>query len=61
MHFLQTREKLLSLNSGISPLVQLSQAIASGNMVLEEDPAACLRLASLTEQLEARLENLSAS
>jgi len=61
MHFLQSREKLHSLYNGIVPLVQLSQSIASGNVVLEEDPSSCLRLASLTEQLEARLENLSAS
>lgn len=52
----RNRERLLSLTEGLSPLTQIAQSIASGAVVLEEDPAACLRLASLAEQLEARIE-----
>jgi DNA-binding transcriptional MerR regulator len=56
---LRTREKLLSLAEGMLPLQQFAVAIASGSTVLEEDPSACLRLSSLIEQLEARLEGLA--
>jgi DNA-binding transcriptional MerR regulator len=54
------REVLLSLVDGISSLQQLAQEISSGNIVLEEDPATCLRLASLLEQAEVRVERLIA-
>jgi DNA-binding transcriptional MerR regulator len=56
---LRSREKLLSLSEGMTPLLQMTQSIASGATVLEEDPATCVRLASLIEQLEARLEGLA--
>lgn len=52
----RSREKLLSLSEGLVPLSQMAQSIAAGSTVLEEDPGACLRLASLAEQLEARIE-----
>jgi len=56
---LRSRDKLLYISEGLSPLQELAQMISSGDTVLEEDPAACLRLASLAEQLEARLDSLS--
>jgi DNA-binding transcriptional MerR regulator len=56
---LTDREVLLGLSDALEPLQQIAQAISSGSIVLEEDPAACLRLASLLEQAEARLENIS--
>jgi DNA-binding transcriptional MerR regulator len=54
---LNDRETLIALFEGLEPLQQIVGKISSGNLVLEEDPAACLRLASLLEQTEARLEN----
>jgi len=54
------REELFPLSESLAPLRQLADAISSGSTVLEENPAACLRLASLLEQAEARLAGLSA-
>jgi DNA-binding transcriptional MerR regulator len=54
------REKLLYVSNGIKPLLDMVESISAGGTVLEEDAGACLRLASLVEQLEARLESVTA-
>jgi len=56
---LNDRETLLALSESLEPLQQVAGEISAGNIVLEEDPASCLRLATLLEQAEARLENTS--
>lgn len=55
---LNGRDDLLYLIEGLSPLSHLGRAVSEGDIMLEEDPSSCLRLASLVEQLDARLENL---
>lgn len=56
---IRSRDKLLTMSEGVRPLNELAQMISAGDTVLEEDPAACLRLATLAEQLDARLESMS--
>jgi len=55
---LNERDEILCLIEGLSPLSQLGRAVSEGDIILEEDPSSCLRLASLIEQLDARLESL---
>ena len=56
---IRSRDKLLTMSEGVRPLNELAQMISAGDTVLEEDPAACLRLATLAEQLDARLESMT--
>ncbi|NIM04261.1 MAG: hypothetical protein GTN69_04365 [Armatimonadetes bacterium] len=57
---IENREKLLHMYQGIKPLQEMARMMSSGDIVLEEDAPSCLRLASLVEQLEARLESTPA-
>jgi DNA-binding transcriptional MerR regulator len=58
---MNNREELLSLLGSLASLQQLAQAINGGQVVLEEDPGACLRLASLLEQAEIRMEPIASA
>jgi DNA-binding transcriptional MerR regulator len=53
------RSQQLELHRGLSWLERLADRVLSGEVLLEEDATACLRLATLLEQAEARLEWLS--
>jgi len=50
------RPQLLELYAGLTWLERLAERVLSGDLLLEEDAQACLRLAALVEQAEARLE-----
>jgi len=56
---LRDREQLLSLYDGLQWLEDLGRRVMAGEVLLEEDAQACLRLASLIEQAEARVEGLA--
>ena len=56
---LSDRGHLLELHNGLNWLERLSDRVLAGEVLLEEDAQACLRLATLAEQVEARLESLS--
>ncbi len=58
---LKDREEVLALHDGLEWLSRLTERVLSGEVLLEEDAGACLRLALLIEQAEARMEGLSAS
>jgi DNA-binding transcriptional MerR regulator len=53
------RPQLLELFGGLVWLERLADRVLAGEVLLEEDAEACLRLATLLEQVEARLEWLS--
>ena len=56
---LKDREEVLALHDGLDWLSRLTERVLSGELLLEEDARACLRLALLIEQAEARMEGLS--
>lgn len=58
---LRDRDQLLQLYRGLEWLEGLAERVQAGEMFLEEDAQACLRLVSLLEQAEAKLESLSPS
>jgi DNA-binding transcriptional MerR regulator len=55
------RQRLLELYSGLEWLSRMADRVMAGELLLEEDARACLRLASLIEQAEARLDNLNSA
>jgi DNA-binding transcriptional MerR regulator len=55
----QSRERLLELYKGMEWLSRLADRVMAGEVLLEEDAQACLRLASLIEQAEAKLDGFS--
>jgi DNA-binding transcriptional MerR regulator len=56
---IQDRTRVLELYSGLEWLSRLADRVIAGELLLEEDANACLRLASLIEQAEARLDGLN--
>ena len=55
----QDRAQLVELSEGMAWLEQAADRILGGQVLLEEDADACLRLANLIEQAEARLDGLA--
>jgi len=55
----QDRGVLLELSEGMEWLERTADRILGGQVLLEEDAQACLRLANLIEQAEARLDGLT--
>ncbi len=53
------RTRVLELHSALDWLDRMAGRIQTGQILLEEDAEACLRLASLIEQAEAKLESMS--
>jgi DNA-binding transcriptional MerR regulator len=53
------RQQLLEFYSGLEWLSRMADRVMAGELLLEEDARACLRLASLIEQAEAKLDNLN--
>jgi DNA-binding transcriptional MerR regulator len=53
------RAQVLELLGALEWLERLTERVQSGEILLEEEPETCLRLASLIEQAEAKLENRS--
>jgi DNA-binding transcriptional MerR regulator len=58
---LRDRKQVLELYSGLEWLSRLADRVLAGEMLLEEDAQACLRLASLVEQAEAKLQTLDST
>lgn len=56
---LKDRNALQELHEGLLWLDDLAGGVMAGEVLLEEDPAACLRLAQLVEQAEAKVDGLS--
>ena len=56
---LKDRSRVLELYSALEWLDRMAERIQSGQILLEEDADACLRLASLIEQAEAQLQTMS--
>jgi len=54
----QSRERLLELYRGMEWLSRLADRVMAGEVLLEEDARSCLRLASLIEQAQARLDGM---
>lgn len=57
---LKDRNRVLELYSALGWLDRIAERIQSGQILLEEDADACLRLAGLIEQAEAQLQTMSA-
>ena len=55
----QDRRQLLELHGALDWLDRLTDRVQAGDVLLEEDAQACLRLASLVEQAEAKLESMT--
>jgi len=53
------RARLLDVYNGLESLERLTARVLEGELLLEEDANACLRLASLVEQAEARMEQVA--
>lgn len=53
------RGKLMELYDGLAWLEQMANRVQAGEVLLEENADACLKLASLIEQAEARVETLA--
>jgi DNA-binding transcriptional MerR regulator len=53
------RATLLELYDGLEWLDRLTERVLAGELLLEEDANACLRLATLVEQAEAKVESLA--
>jgi len=51
---------VLELDAAFEWLDRLAERVQSGDVLLEEDAQSCLRLASLIEQAEAKLESMAA-
>jgi DNA-binding transcriptional MerR regulator len=58
---LADREQASELYQALEWLDRLAERVQAGEVLLEEDAEACLRLASRTDQAEAKLESMSAS
>jgi len=56
---MQGPASILELSDSLDWLARLTDRILGGQVLLEEDPEACLRLANLIDQAEAKLESLS--
>jgi len=56
---LRDREQLLELHRGLEWLEGLAEKVQAGKVLLEEDAETCLRLVSLLEQAEAKLDSMS--
>lgn len=57
---LRGRAQVLELDAAFEWLDRLAERVQSGDVLLEEDAQSCLRLASLIEQAEAKLESMTA-
>jgi DNA-binding transcriptional MerR regulator len=55
---LKDRDRVLELHSALDWLDRIADRVHAGHVLLEEDAEACLRLASLVEQAEAKLESM---
>lgn len=58
---LKDREQVSELYQALEWLDRLAERVQAGEVLLEEDAEACLRLASRTDQAEAKLERMSGS
>ncbi len=58
---LKDRDRVLELHSALDWLDRIADRVQAGHVLLEEDAEACLRLASLVEQAEAKLESMGSS
>lgn len=56
---LNDREEVLEVLSSLEAVEALAERVQRGEVLLEEDANACLHLASLAEQAEAKLETLA--
>jgi len=56
---LKDGDLLLELYRALDWLDRLAERVEGGEVLLEEDAAACLRLASRSDQVEAKLESIS--
>ncbi len=56
---LEGHDSLLELHDSLDWLERLARPVQEGDVLLEEDADACLRLASRVEQVEAKLDSLS--
>ena len=56
---LPEREQVVEVYEGLDWLSRLADRVLAGELLLEEDAPACLRLASLIEQAGAKLESLA--
>lgn len=55
------RALLMELHGALDWLDEFAQRVGAGEVLLEEDAQACLRLSSRIDQMEARLETISAA
>jgi len=58
---LKDRDQLLELYAAVGWLDRLAERVEAGEVLLEEDAQACLRLASRIDQVDAKLESMSSS
>ncbi|UCC67690.1 MAG: hypothetical protein JSV79_11305 [Armatimonadota bacterium] len=58
---LRDRAQLLELYAALGWLDRLAERVEAGEVLLEEDAQACLRLASRVDQVDAKLESMSSS
>jgi len=56
---LRERGRVLELHTALDWLDRMAEQVHSGQVLLEEDAEACLRLAQLVEQSEAKLETMN--
>ncbi len=56
---LRDRSRVLELYSALDWLDRMAERVQAGQVRLEEDADACLRLAGIVEQAEAKLETMS--
>jgi DNA-binding transcriptional MerR regulator len=56
---LRDRDQVLELLRGLEALESLAERVQQGEVLLEEDAEACLRLASLAEQAQAKLATMA--
>jgi DNA-binding transcriptional MerR regulator len=58
---LKDRDQLLELYAALGWLDRLAERVEAGEVLLEEDAQACLRLVSRIDQVDAKLESMSSS
>jgi len=56
---LRDRARVLELYRGLDWLERMADRVHAGKVLLEEDASACLKLATLIEQAEAKLETMT--
>jgi len=56
---LKDRERVLELYEALNWLARMAENVQAGKVLLEEDAEACLKLASLIEQADAKLETMN--